>query len=250
MIIYSKSSRLVHQLKDLKKCASDPIYFINTYLKTDDGKQIKLYPYQEQLIDSIQKNQNLICVKPRQAGLGYAIEQYIIWLLVFKTNQNIGLMSKHRHSRINYILFSLAQLPEYMKPFLSSSSSNQFVLSNGNRVSHISYNTSHIKGQTFNFLHMADFAYEHQDVQEDIWNSVAPFLSRNYSSIIMESTPNGRHNLFADIWWAAKAGTHPMTPFEIKANELPYYNNAWMSQVRAIMGEDLYRQEYDCEFLE
>lgn len=60
-----------HELQELKKCASDVIYFANNYCKlmTDDGiKSIKLRDYQEQILKAYQDNRFSIFLSPRQSG--------------------------------------------------------------------------------------------------------------------------------------------------------------------------------------
>lgn len=60
------------QVIEYVKCADDPEYFIENYVKiinVDKGLvQFKLYPYQKELIDSFEKHRFTIAKLPRQAG--------------------------------------------------------------------------------------------------------------------------------------------------------------------------------------
>ena len=59
------------EVAELKKCASDVIYFANTYCNamTDDGiKKITLRDYQEQILKQYQDNRFNIFLSPRQSG--------------------------------------------------------------------------------------------------------------------------------------------------------------------------------------
>ena len=56
---------------ELKKCATDVIYFANTYCNamTDDGiKKIKLRDYQEQILKQYRDHRFNIFLSPRQSG--------------------------------------------------------------------------------------------------------------------------------------------------------------------------------------
>jgi len=60
-----------HELKEIKKCATDIVYFANMHctVMTDKGLQtIKLRPYQEDMLRSFQKNRFNVCLASRQIG--------------------------------------------------------------------------------------------------------------------------------------------------------------------------------------
>jgi len=60
------------QVKEWVKCANDPIYFAQTYIKivhVDRGLiPIDLYDYQEEIINKITNNRRVTVVTSRQAG--------------------------------------------------------------------------------------------------------------------------------------------------------------------------------------
>lgn len=60
-----------HELKEIKRCATDIVYFANTYctVMTDHGlKTIKLRSYQEEMLRQFQKERFNICLAARQIG--------------------------------------------------------------------------------------------------------------------------------------------------------------------------------------
>ena len=69
------------QLEERLKCASDPIYFIENYVKiihVDKGLvSFDLYPFQKQLIDTIHNNRFTIAKLPRQVGKCFCINTII-----------------------------------------------------------------------------------------------------------------------------------------------------------------------------
>lgn len=60
-----------HELREIKKCATDIVYFANTHctVMTDHGlKTIKLRPYQEEMLRQFQKERFNVCLASRQIG--------------------------------------------------------------------------------------------------------------------------------------------------------------------------------------
>jgi hypothetical protein len=60
-----------YEYEELKKCARDVVYFANKYCKvmTDDGYiQIKLRPYQEEVLKTYQSSRHTIFLSCRQSG--------------------------------------------------------------------------------------------------------------------------------------------------------------------------------------
>lgn len=70
-----------NELDEIKKCATDVIYFSNKYchVMTDDGiQQIKLRDYQVQILNQYQLHRKNIFVSPRQSGKCFLPTTYII----------------------------------------------------------------------------------------------------------------------------------------------------------------------------
>lgn len=60
-----------HELDEIKKCKKSVVYFANTYcqLMTDNGYQrIKLFDYQEDMVNNFQKFRQNIVLSSRQVG--------------------------------------------------------------------------------------------------------------------------------------------------------------------------------------
>jgi hypothetical protein len=60
-----------HEIKEIKRCATDIVYFANTYctVMTDFGLQtIELRPYQEEMLKQFQKERFNVCLASRQIG--------------------------------------------------------------------------------------------------------------------------------------------------------------------------------------
>ena len=76
------------KLKIFAKCLGDPIYAVETFLKTYDLTQkgfvpFKLFYKQKQIIKSYEENNRNIVTKPRQAGVSTTTAAYIAIKIAF-----------------------------------------------------------------------------------------------------------------------------------------------------------------------
>lgn len=66
------------QVKELKRCARDPIYFIKKYVMiqhpTRGAVPFELYPYQEKMIRGYQENRYVVVLSARQTGKALALD--------------------------------------------------------------------------------------------------------------------------------------------------------------------------------
>ena len=75
------------QVREYVKCANDPVYFIENYVKIitlDKGfVQIKLYPFQKEAVQDIHNNRRVIVKAGRQVGKTTMVVGYILWYVLF-----------------------------------------------------------------------------------------------------------------------------------------------------------------------
>ena len=85
------------QVIEYVKCADDPEYFIENYIKivnVDRGLvPFKLYPYQKELIESFENHRFSINKLPRQAGKSVTVVSYFLWVILFHDNQNLAILA-------------------------------------------------------------------------------------------------------------------------------------------------------------
>jgi superfamily II DNA or RNA helicase len=70
-----------HKLQELKKCATDPVYFVKTYCYIQHptlGKiKFTLRPYQERILRAFVSNRLVLLMQPRQTGKCVLNKTYI-----------------------------------------------------------------------------------------------------------------------------------------------------------------------------
>lgn len=97
------------ELDEIKRCASDVVYFANTYCKvmTDDGiRQILLRDYQVQILRQYQNNRKNVFVSPRQSGKCFLPTTKIM----LPSDQKVSILSLIKNKKTNvlkYILYKI-----------------------------------------------------------------------------------------------------------------------------------------------
>ena len=70
------------QILEYQKCAADPIYFMETYVRIvslDEGLvPFKMYDFQKKIVDTIHNNRFTICKLPRQSGKSTTTVSYLM----------------------------------------------------------------------------------------------------------------------------------------------------------------------------
>jgi hypothetical protein len=85
------------QIREYHKCAKDPEYFIENYMKivsVDRGLiNFGLYQYQRKMVRTFKDNRFSICKMPRQSGKSTTVTGYMLWLILFHDNQSIAILA-------------------------------------------------------------------------------------------------------------------------------------------------------------
>ena len=87
------------QVKEYMRCATDPIYFIEKYIKVvslDEGLvPFKMYDYQEEMIDIVHNNRFVIGKLPRQSGKSTTMVSYLLHYMLHNYHSNHYHEDKH-----------------------------------------------------------------------------------------------------------------------------------------------------------
>jgi hypothetical protein len=101
-VIKKVSELTVEEQEDeIVRCASNPIYFIETYLTIFDQTQgiagmivpFKLFDFQRDLIKSYQDYRFVVANKYRQAGISTTTCAYIAWYVMFNRNRQVAIVA-------------------------------------------------------------------------------------------------------------------------------------------------------------
>ena len=123
--------------------------------------------------------------------------------------------------------------------------------------------TGHVINANSVYSHQCDeFAYVRPTIAKEFWTSISPTLATGGKAIIT-STPNSDEDQFAILWKGANriqdeygntkvdgVGANGFRAFQSTWQEHPDRDAAWGDSMRAQLGDDRFRREICCEFIQ
>ena len=255
------------QVTEYMKCAKDPVYFIEKYIKVvslDEGLvPFNLYDFQEDMVRTVHDNRFVIAKLPRQSGKSTTMVAYILHYVLFNQNMSVAILA-NKQSVAKDILSRLQLTYEYLPIWLQQGilewNKASIKLENGSKIVASSTSSSAIRGGSYNILLLDEFAHVPTNIAEEFFNSVYPTISAGQDTkVIMISTPNGL-NMFYRYWKGAtkkpgEDGKNEYIPIEVQWNEVPQYpggplrDEKWKKDTIANTSAEQFQQEFICDFL-
>tara|TARA_B100001094_G_C18192862_1_gene808494 strand:- start:995 stop:2623 length:1629 start_codon:yes stop_codon:yes gene_type:complete len=244
------------QVTEFVKCAQDPFYFIEKYMKIvtiDSGVQvIKLYDFQREMIDKFINEKFVLAKCARQSGKTIGVESFILWSILFKDNYRVGMFAnKFDTSKkiLKEIKYSYEQLPMWLQQGVITWNKHSIELENGSSITSSSTSGDAGRSRTYNLVFLDEFAFVPDYVATDFFTAVYPTISSGKNTkVIIISTPNGL-NFFYRMWVEAQEGRSKYQLFEANWRAVPSRDDAWAEETVANVGEKAFQQEYECDFL-
>ena len=244
------------QVREYVKCAKDPIYFIENYVKIitlDKGfVQISLYPFQRQAIKDINDNRRVIVKAGRQVGKTTMVVGYILWYILFNEDKFVAILANKAPTAreiLNRIKIAYEALPLWLQQGVRTWNKGDIELENNCRVMATSTASSAIRGYSISLLYLDEFAFVPSNIADEFFTSVYPTISSGtQSKILISSTPNGMNHYYR-MWTEAVEGQNGFKHIEANWRQVPGRDQAWADDQRRILGEEKFLQEMECEFM-
>jgi hypothetical protein len=116
------------------------------------------------------------------------------------------------------------------------------MLPNGSRIIGLPESEDTIRGFSDVGLMIID---EASRVSDDLYHALRPMLAVGNGSLWLMSTPNGRSGFFYREW----ASDMPWVRVQAAAEECPRISAEFLREEQLTLGDEVYRQEYCCEFV-
>jgi len=253
------------QLQELARCASDPVYFIRNYCYVQHQKKgrvkFNLRPYQERIIRSFHQNRFNILMIGRQAGKSETTSAYAFWFATFHGDKNVLVASnlqKGATDIMNRIKFMYECTPNFLRAGVNYYSRGTVEFDNGSKIWSEATTETTGRGRSVALFICDELAHVKKKIQDAMWSSIMPTLSTGGSMVVM-STPNGDHDLFANVWRGAESKINGFVSVFVPHDEIPDYlvdgtettraDPRWQKEAMAREGELKFKQEFLCEFL-
>ena len=257
----------IDKLREIKKCALDPIYFIRNYVyinTKDNGMQLfDLYDFQEAAIKRFLKYRFNINKWSRQVGKSTIVRGFILWWGIFHKDQLIAMIGNKlslAKEQMQQLRDSYSRLPTWLQPGVKLWNKTSIQFSNNSRIIVSSSSPDNIRGFSINLLYLDEFAFLRPNLAAEFIASVMPSISSGKTTrCIITSTPNGM-NHFYDMWQTSLELDQAEAEFEKGNNDLyvrsvvtwdkvPGRTEAWANAEKVKIGDQRFRQEYECEFV-
>lgn len=201
--------------------------FLKIKSKSAEIIELKLTPAQDKLYRAIVEKYKagvpirIIILKARQLGFSTLVEAIIFVLCVTNHNISSAVVTHEKPATDNlFRIFKryLENLPEILKPEITSSNSKELIFNNskgtglGSSIKCFTAGNMTIgRSDTFQYLHISEYAFwpgKKGDTFTGLMQSVPPLPD---SIVVIESTANGMED-FKDLWDAAVAGESDYIP--------------------------------------
>ena len=257
------------QVEDFVKCAdpeAGPFYFMENFFYIQHplhGKMLyQPYEFQHRLIETYHNYRFSISMMPRQTGKSTSAAGYLLWYAMFVPDSTI-LVAAHKYLGAQEIMqrirYAYEACPDHIRAGVTSYNKGSIEFDNGSRIVSQTTTENTGRGMSITLLYCDEFAFVRPGIAKEFWTSITPTLSTGGKAIIT-STPNSDEDQFALIWKLANKledeygnptsiGQNGFRAYRAYWREHPDRDEDWAKQQRAILGEERFRREMDCEFI-
>jgi hypothetical protein len=219
----------------------------------DEGiKPFVLYDFQKDIARSVFDNRFTICKIPRQSGKTATLIACILHLVLFNPSYKAAILANKLKTATDIMdRFKVAyeNLPKWLQQGIVEWNKTSITLENGSKVICSSTSSSAVRGSSYNFLMLDEFAFVPEQIAEEFFTSVYPTItSGKTSKTVIVSTPNGL-NLFYKMWQNAKNGKSEFVPVEAHWWQVPGRDDKFKETTIRNTSERQWLSEYECEFL-
>ncbi len=214
------------QTDEFIRCATDPIYFIETYLTVFDqtkgtGGEIVpfvLFDFQRDLINTYVDNRFVISNKYRQAGISTCTCAYIAWYVMFNENRSVAIVADKletaRDEIMNDVVEFINNCPSWLRPKTGKQTDKsndknfkdtQKLKRYDNDSTLSAFSSKGLRGYTPTLLFWDETAWTEKS--DKFWTSAKPTLQTG-GRAIMVSTPSGLDPVFYKTFEGARAKTN------------------------------------------
>ena len=244
------------QIAEFAKCANDPMYFIEQYVKIVHLERglvpFELYDFQKKMVQTFHDNRFTICKVGRQSGKSVTVIAYLLWYLLFNESVSVAMLAnKAATSRelLSRMQLAYENLPFWLQQGVGVWNKGSFELENGSKIISSATSSSAIRGSSFNLVFLDEFAFVENNLAEDFFRSVFPTISSGQNTKLMiVSTPYGMNHYYK-MWKEAVDGRSQFVPIQVHWSEVPGRAEEWKENTIKNTSVEQFRQEFETEFI-
>lgn len=180
-----------------------------------------------------------------------------VWTALFFPDQTVMIIANKQSTATEIferIRLAFLQMDNWLKGGVKEFNKTFFTLANNSRILTSATSADAIRGYSIDVLLLDEFGIIPPKDAEDFWAAVTPTLSTRFNNnpnakLIVSSTPKGTIGKFYDLVSKAEAGLNDFALQRAYWYDVPGRTEQFKKDEIATLGEDLFKQEYECEFL-
>lgn len=244
----------LNYVNEIKRCAADPVYFIENYVKiqhpTKGTLPFKLYDYQRKSIEDFKNHRFNIVLKSRQLGYSTVTSAFVLWAAMFNTDKAIVCVATKLETAKNFfkkVAFAWNKLPKFFKVWreVKTYTKQEISFDNGSFVKAVPTGDDVARSEALSMLVVDEAAFIREFAE--IYAQAYPTLSTGGRCVIL-STPGPKGNKYHQIWEDAEAGTNEFNAIKLPWHVHPERDEKWYKQTYRNMGHAKFEVEYNCSF--
>lgn len=206
----------------LQKCQQDGWAWVTQFVLTRDEadqdsiKQFPDKPYLRALWQVIHDNQRVVVAKSRQLMVSWLLAAYCVWFARFHDHKLIlwqTTKEEDAHAMVclpgadkdsGYVArmqFIVRHLPDWMRGDWKESEGELSCKTTSSTILALPGGANQVRGKTASLIVEDEYAF--QPEQAGVYQAVAPLIQKS-TKFIAVSTPNGRANQFADLFFGVQ----------------------------------------------
>jgi hypothetical protein len=165
------------QIEEYLKCSTDPIYFIENYIKivqVDRGLiPFDMYDFQRNIVRTIHDNRFTICKLPRQSGKSTTMISYLLHHILFNQDKKVAILANKlttARELLQRLKKSYENLPKWLQQGIVEWNKLSIHLENGSKVIASSTSSSAVRGDTYSCI-SGDSIITLRDSNGEIWQT-------------------------------------------------------------------------------
>lgn len=266
-----KTEYTQEQLLELIKCETDPIYFIQNYVKVQHPTKgmlpLILFPYQLDMVRAMHDHRKTCILAARQLGKTTVAAAYLCWYAMFHEDKTI-LIAANKLSQaleiIQRVKFAYESIPDFIRAGVKKYNEGSLHFDNGSRIVAQATTPNTGRGMSISCLYCDEIAFAPSNMVEAMFTSLSPTLATGGKAIIT-STPKTDTDLFHRLWSGANdntdefgnldprytngEGKNGYFPFSAMWYDHPDRDQAWGDAEEATLGRAKFEQEHLCRFV-
>jgi len=140
-------------------------------------------------------------------------------------------------------------LPKWLQQGVKEWNKYSIEFENGSKIIAAATSPSAIRGGSFNYILLDEFAHIPNNIAEEFYSSVYPTISSGKTTkLVIISTPNGL-NMYYKLWTESVEKRSDFVYVDVHWSDVPGRDEHWRDQQIKNTSEDQFRKEHECEFI-